>query len=144
MTDQPVWLPQAHVPVLRLDDVLLVAIQGDLQDKNAERLQQDVLEQIAADPAKGVIIDISSVEVVDSFLGRVLAEIAAGARLLAAETIVAGMRPTVAITLVELGLTLTGLRTALDVQRALRMLREQPVRPAREHGERGAYDYDRD
>jgi rsbT antagonist protein RsbS len=142
MTAQPTSLPQAHVPVQRLDDVLLVAIQGDLQDKNAERLQQDVLQRIADHPAKAVVIDISSVEVVDSFLGRVLAEIAAGARLLAAQTIVAGMRPSVAITLVELGLTLTGLRTALDVQSALRMLREHPAPAAREHGERGAYDND--
>jgi rsbT antagonist protein RsbS len=112
----------ASVPVLRLGDVLLVTLQGELEDKAAEQLQEDISEAIAGSSATGVVIDVSGVEIVDSFLGRVFAEIAASAKLLAAETVVAGMRPAVAITLVELGLTLPGLRTALDTDEALRML----------------------
>jgi rsbT antagonist protein RsbS len=110
------------VPVLRLGDILLVTLQGELHDGMAEQLQQDITERIAHTRVTGVVIDISGVDVVDSFLGRVLAEIAAGAGLLAARTVLAGMRPAVAITLVELGLTLPGLRTALDVERAMEML----------------------
>ncbi|KUJ58100.1 STAS domain-containing protein [Streptomyces sp. NPDC093228] len=117
-----------HVPVLRIGDVLLVTLQGELHDKAAEQLQQDIGEAVAGSSAGAVVIDVSGVEIVDSFLGRVFAEIAANAKLLAAETVVAGMRPAVAITLVELGLTLPGLRTALDVQEALRML-AQPSTP---------------
>ncbi|MEU8983016.1 STAS domain-containing protein [Streptomyces sp. NPDC048309] len=112
----------AHVPVLKLGHVLLVTLQGDLHDHAAEQLQQDIGEAIAASSVTGVVIDISGVEIVDSFLGRVFAEIAAQAELLAAQTVVAGMRPAVAITLVELGLTLPGLRTALDTEEAMRLL----------------------
>ncbi|MFJ9738236.1 STAS domain-containing protein [Streptomyces sp. NPDC101166] len=112
----------AHVPVLRLGDILLVTLQGDLHDSTAEQLQHDIVEAIAHSRVAGVVIDISGVEIVDSFLGRVLAEIAANARLLAAQTVVAGMRPAVAITLVELGLTLPGLRTALSTEAALALL----------------------
>ncbi|MFF0115068.1 STAS domain-containing protein [Streptomyces prasinus] len=115
-----------HVPVLRLGDILLVTLQGDLYDSAAQQLQQDLSETIVSAGVTGVVIDISGVEIVDSFLGRVLAEIAAQASLLAARTVVAGMRPAVAITLVELGLTLPGLRTALDTQAAMALL-EQPV-----------------
>jgi rsbT antagonist protein RsbS len=111
-----------HVPVLRLGDILLVTLHGELHDKSAEQLQQDIGEAIAGSSAGAVVIDVSGVEIVDSFLGRVFAEIAAHAKLLAAQTVVAGMRPAVAITLVELGLTLPGLRTALDADEALRML----------------------
>ncbi|MET8219879.1 STAS domain-containing protein [Streptomyces hirsutus] len=119
--------PEAgQVPVLRLGDILLVTLQGDLHDSTAQQLQQDLSETIASAGVTGVVIDISGVEIVDSFLGRVLAEIAAQASLLAARTVVAGMRPAVAITLVELGLTLPGLRTALDAQAAMALL-EQPV-----------------
>ncbi|MER5432559.1 STAS domain-containing protein [Streptomyces sp. NPDC002588] len=110
------------VPVLRLGDVLLVTLQGDLHDGMAAQLQQDVAEAVVRSRVTGVVIDISGVGIVDSFLGRVLAEIAAGARLLAARTVVAGMQPAVALTLVELGLTLPGLRTALSTEAALRML----------------------
>ncbi|MGW3511788.1 STAS domain-containing protein [Streptomyces sp. NPDC000994] len=110
------------MPVLRLGDVLLVTLQGDLHDSTAEQLQQDIGEAIANNAATGVVIDISGVEIVDSFLGRVLAEIAANAKLLAAQTVVAGMRPAVAITMVELGLTLPGLRTALTIEDALRLV----------------------
>ncbi|MEU7059474.1 STAS domain-containing protein [Streptomyces sp. NPDC046197] len=111
-----------HVPVLRLGDVLLVTLQGDLYDSTAEQLQQDIGETITRTRATGVVIDVSGVEIVDSFLGRVLAEIAAQARLLAAQTVVAGMRPAVAITMVELGLTLPGLRTALSTEDAMQCL----------------------
>lgn len=110
------------VPVLRLGDILLVTLQGELHDGMAEQLQQDITDRIAHTRVTGVVIDISGVDIVDSFLGRVLAEIAAGAELLAARTVLAGMRPAVAITLVELGLTLPGLRTALDVERAMELL----------------------
>ncbi|QCD56805.1 STAS domain-containing protein [Streptomyces hawaiiensis] len=110
------------VPVLQLGDVLLVTLQGELHDGMAEQLQQDITDRISHTRVSGVVIDISGVEIVDSFLGRVLAEIAAGAKLLAARTVLAGMRPAVAITLVELGLTLPGLRTALDVERAMEAL----------------------
>ncbi|MHB9848434.1 STAS domain-containing protein [Streptomyces sp. Tue6028] len=114
--------PGTHVPVLKLGNVLLVTLQGELHDRAAEQLQHDIGEAIEASSVTGVVIDISGVEIVDSFLGRVFAEIAAQAKLLAAQTVVAGMRPAVAITLVELGLTLPGLRTALDAQQAMQML----------------------
>ncbi|MFD7247194.1 STAS domain-containing protein [Streptomyces massasporeus] len=117
--------PAGHgftVPVLQLGDVLLVTLQGELHDGMAEQLQHDITTRISDSRVSGVVIDISGVEIVDSFLGRVLAEIAAGAKLLAARTVLAGMRPAVAITLVELGLTLPGLRTALDVERAMELL----------------------
>ncbi|MFG2133580.1 STAS domain-containing protein [Streptomyces sp. NPDC048751] len=114
----------APVPVLKLGDVLLVTLQGELHDGMAEQLQQDITERISQSGVTGLVIDISGVEIVDSFLGRVLAEIASVARLLAARTVLAGMRPAVAITLVELGLTLPGLVTALDVDRALELLKE--------------------
>ncbi|WAU81744.1 STAS domain-containing protein [Streptomyces sp. Qhu-G9] len=125
MTDAHSSPPWGHVPVLRLGDVLLVTLQGDLHDSTAEQLQQEISETIARSSATGVIIDISGVEIVDSFLGRVLAEIAAKARLLAARTVVAGMRPAVAITLVELGLTLPGLLTALSTEEALSLLAKE-------------------
>lgn len=114
-----------HVPVLRLGDVLLITLQGDLYDSAAEQLQRDIGETVVRTRATGVVIDISGVEVVDSYLGRVLAEIAGKAGLLAARTVVSGMRPAVAMTLVELGLTLPGLRTALDTEDALRLLAGQ-------------------
>ncbi|GAB2865399.1 STAS domain-containing protein [Streptomyces deserti] len=114
--------PAAHVPVLSLGDTLLVTLQGELHDGMAERLQQDITHRIAGSTVTGVVIDISGVDIVDSFLGRILAEIASSARLLAARTVLAGMRPAVAITLVELGLTLPGLLTALDVERAMELL----------------------
>ncbi|MGA5413828.1 STAS domain-containing protein [Streptomyces pseudogriseolus] len=123
-----------HVPVLRLGDVLLVTLQGDLHDGMASQLQQDLAETIAASRVTGVVIDISGVEIVDSFLGRVLAETAAQTELLAARTVVAGMRPAVAITLVELGLTFPELRTALTTEAALELL-AQPIVARRPGGE---------
>jgi rsbT antagonist protein RsbS len=115
----------AHVPVLRLGDVLLVTLQGDLYDSTAQQLQQDIADTISSSGVTGVVIDISGMEIVDSFLGRVLAEIAAQCSLLAARTVVAGMRPAVAITLVELGLTLPGLLTALNTEAAMDLLGRQ-------------------
>ena len=122
MTDAFFIPATAHVPVLRLGDVLLVTLPGDLHDSSAEQLQEDIAETITRTRATGVVLDISGVEIVESLLGRVLAEIAANARLLAAQPVVAGMRPAVAITLVELGLTLPGLRTALSTEEAMRSL----------------------
>nr|WP_197290013.1 STAS domain-containing protein [Streptomyces sp. Z38] len=119
---------------MRLGDVLLVTLQGDLHDGMAAQLQQDLAETIVASRVTGVVIDISGVEIVDSFLGRVLAETAAQTELLAARTVVAGMRPAVAITLVELGLTFPELRTALNTEAALAML-AQPVVANRPGGE---------
>ncbi|MFD7242359.1 STAS domain-containing protein [Streptomyces massasporeus] len=110
------------MPVLALGDTLLVTLQGELQDSTAEQLQHDITRRIAHGPVRGVVIDISGVDTVDSFLGRVLAEIASSAALMGARTVLAGMRPAVAITLVELGLALPGLVTALDVERSLSLL----------------------
>ncbi|MFF7240564.1 STAS domain-containing protein [Streptomyces collinus] len=119
--NQPLTGP-VQVPVLALGGILLVSLQGELHDGMAEQLQHDLTSRVSAGDVTGVVIDISGVDMVDSFLGRVLGEIAAMARLLAARTVIAGMRPAVAITLVELGLTLPGLVTALDVDRALELL----------------------
>jgi rsbT antagonist protein RsbS len=112
-----------RVPILKLGRILLVSIQVDLQDQTALALQEDLSERIVATAARGVLIDISGVEIVDSFIGRMLSTIASISRVLDAETVVVGMRPAVAITLVELGLSLGGVRTALDVEKGLRMLR---------------------
>ena len=111
-----------RVPILRIGDVLLVAIQIDLQDHIALQLQDDLSQRIVETGAKGVLIDISALEIVDSFVGRMISTTAAVSRVLDAETVVVGMQPAVAITLVELGLTLDGVRTALDVDRGLAIL----------------------
>jgi len=122
-----------RVPVLPLGDVLLVSIQVDLEDQLALRLQEDLAEKIVATGVHGVIIDITALDIVDSFVGRMLATIASVSRVLDAETVVVGMRPAVAITLVELGLPLRGIRTALNVELGLRMLREaRPEAPVEE------------
>jgi rsbT antagonist protein RsbS len=111
-----------RVPILTLGDVLLVSIQIDLQDRTALALQEDLSDRIVTTGARGVIIDISALEIVDSFIGRMLSTVAAISNVLDAETVVVGMRPAVAITLVELGLSLGGVRTALDVERALTII----------------------
>lgn len=111
-----------RVPILRIGEVLLVSIQVDLQDDIAIALQDDLSQRIVDTGAKGVLIDISALEIVDSFVGRMISTTAAVSRVLDAETVVVGMQPAVAITLVELGLTLSGVRTALDVDRGLAML----------------------
>lgn len=110
------------IPVLRMGDLLLVSIQVDLHDRLAMRLQEDLAERIVSDRARGVLIDISALDIVDSFMGRVLSNTAMIARVLDAETIVVGMQPAVAITLVELGLDLGGVRTALNVELGMKML----------------------
>jgi rsbT antagonist protein RsbS len=116
-----------RIPILRMGEVLLVSIQIDMQDKVALELQDDLTDQIVRTEAKGVLIDISGLELVDSFIGRILSNIASMARLLGAHTVVVGMRPAVAITLVELGLSLEGVDTALDLERGLRHLRRAGV-----------------
>lgn len=120
-----------RVPVLRIGDVLLVSIQVDLEDQTVLNLQEDLAAQIVARSARGVVIDITAVEIVDSFVGRMLATIAAISRMLDAETVVVGMRPAVAITLVELGLSLGGVRTALDLEKGLALLRRSDSRTDR-------------
>ncbi|MFI9155560.1 STAS domain-containing protein [Streptomyces sp. NPDC053367] len=128
--------PEGRVPVLRLGGVLLVTLQGDLHDGTAEQLQQDIGETVADSGVSGLVIDLSGVEIIDSFMGRVISDIAAQSRLLAAQTVVAGMRPAVAITLVELGLTLPGLRTALSTEEAMRVLGAEAASVARGGRER--------
>jgi rsbT antagonist protein RsbS len=112
------------IPILRMGDFLLVTIQVDMHDRLAIGLQDDLTRTISATAARGVLIDISSLEMVDSFIGRMLANIAAMSRVLDAETVVVGMQPAVAITLVELGLPLPGIRTALNVDSGMELLRE--------------------
>jgi rsbT antagonist protein RsbS len=113
-----------RVPILKIGEVLLVSIQVDLEDQMAVQLQEDIAERVVATGAHGVIIDITALDIVDSFVGRMLSTIAAISRVLDADTVVVGMRPAVAITLVELGLSLDGVRTALDVERGMAILAE--------------------
>ena len=112
-----------QIPILKMGEFLLVTIQVDMHDRLALALQDDLTNAIAKFGARGVLIDISSLEIVDSFIGRVLANIAAMSSVLDAKTVVVGMRPAVAITLVELGLELPGVRTALNVERGMILLR---------------------
>jgi rsbT antagonist protein RsbS len=116
------------IPILKLGDFLLVTIQVDMHDRLAMRLQDDLTQRIVQAKARGVLIDISALEMVDSFIGRMLANIALMARMLDAETVVVGMRPAVAITLVELGLSLKGVRTALNVDQGMELLRELGIK----------------
>ena len=112
-----------RIPILRMGDTLLVTIQVDMQDQTALMLQDDLAGQIAKTGASGVMIDISALEIVDSFVGRMLTSISGIARILSATTVVVGMQPAVAITLVELGLSLEGVKTALNVERGIALLR---------------------
>jgi rsbT antagonist protein RsbS len=112
-----------RIPILKMGEYLIVTIQVDMHDRLAMTLQDDLTGRIVSARAKGVLIDISALEMVDSFIGRMLGDIAAMSRVLDAETVVVGMRPAVAITLVELGLSLKGVRTALNVERGMEMLR---------------------
>ena len=112
-----------RIPILQMGDCLLVTIQVDLQDRAAVSLQDDLASKIESSGARSVLIDISALEIVDSFIGRMLAGISGIARVLDAATVVVGMQPAVAITLVELGLSLNGVRTALNVERGMRLLR---------------------
>jgi rsbT antagonist protein RsbS len=112
-----------RIPILKMGDHLLVTIQVDMHDRLAMTLQDDLTARISKDHARGVLLDISSLEVVDSFMGRMIGNIAAMSRVLDAETVVVGMQPAVAITLVELGLSLAGVRTALNVDRGMALLK---------------------
>lgn len=116
-----------RIPILRMGDVLLVTIQVDMHDRLAMTLQDDLTNRITQTYTRGVLIDISALEIVDSFIGRILGNIARMSRVLDAETVVVGMQPAVAITLVELGLSLTGIRTALNVDKGMRLLRSSGV-----------------
>ena len=111
-----------RIPILRMGDLLLVTIQVDMHDRLAMTLQDDLTERIVRDHAKGVLIDISALDLVDSFIGRMISNTAAMARVLDAQTVVVGMQPAVAITLVELGLTLHGVKTALNVENGMALL----------------------
>lgn len=116
-----------RIPILRMGAFLVVTIQVDMHDKLALTLQDDLTNRIAEMGAKGVLIDISSLEIVDSFIGRTLANIASMAKVLDAETVVVGMQPAVAITLVELGMSLPGIRTALNVESGMEFLQQTMV-----------------
>ena len=114
-----------RIPILKLGDALLVTIQVDMHDRLATALEEDLTNKIVTLGAKGVVIDISALEIVDSFIGRMLDNIASVSRILDADTVVVGMRPAVAITLVELGLSLTGVRTALNVDRGMALIQRR-------------------
>ena len=114
-----------RIPILQMGDLLLVTIQVDMHDQLALTLQDDLTEKIQRTSARGVLIDISALDIVDSFIGRMISTISALARIMDATTVVVGMQPAVAITLVELGLTLPGVITALNVERGMKLLRER-------------------
>ena len=114
---------QERIPILQMDEILLVTIQVDMHDRLALQLQDDLTSKICDTGAKGVLIDISSLEIVDSFIGRVLSNISTMARVLDARTVVVGMQPAVAITLVELGLSLEGVHTALNAAKGMALMR---------------------
>jgi rsbT antagonist protein RsbS len=114
-----------RIPILKLGDALLVTIQIDMHDRLATALEEDLTAKIVSFSARGVLIDISALEIVDSFIGRMLDNIAAVSRILDATTVVVGMRPAVAITLVELGLSLSGVKTALNVERGMALIQRR-------------------
>jgi rsbT antagonist protein RsbS len=125
------------IPILRMGDFLLVTIQVDMHDRLAMTLQDDLTNRISETGARGVLIDISSLEIVDSFIGRMLGNIASMSRVLDAQTVVVGMQPAVAITLVELGMSLEGVRTALNVDAGMELLHKSVN--GREESEYGSY-----
>jgi len=117
-----------RIPILRMGKILLVTIQVDMHDQLAVRLLDDLTNMVTKTRANGVLIDISALDMVDSFIGRMLADVAATSRILDAKTVVVGMQPAVAITLVELGMSLPGVHTALDVERGMELLGESSGR----------------
>jgi rsbT antagonist protein RsbS len=127
-----------HIPILKVGRCLLVSIQIDMHDQLALALQDDLTKKLVATRARGVLIDISALDLVDSFIGRMLSNIAGMARVLDAQTVVVGMRPQVAITLVELGLTLTGIQTALNVDKGLEVINRLIEDPVGDDSARGA------
>ena len=128
-----------RIPILRMGNFLLVTIQVDMHDKLALTLQDDLTNRIAEVGARGVLIDISSLEIVDSFIGRTLANIASMAKVLDAETVVVGMQPAVAITLVELGMSLPGIRTALNVESGMQFLQQTAAAYPEDEDDDGDY-----
>jgi rsbT antagonist protein RsbS len=126
-----------RIPILRMGNFLLVTIQVDMHDKLALTLQDDLTNRIAEVGSRGVLIDISSLEIVDSFIGRTLANIASMAKVLDAETVVVGMQPAVAITLVELGMSLPGIRTALNVESGMQFLQQTAAAYAEDEDDDG-------
>lgn len=114
----------ARVPLIRVGDVLFASVPEDINDREATDLQDELFQLLERSEAEGVILDVSLLQLIDSFLGRMLREIALGARLLGAQTVVVGIQPAVAVTLVELGMELTGVRTALNSDKGLRLLRQ--------------------
>ena len=123
-----------RIPILKMGDFLLVTIQIDLYDRLALTLENDLINMVSKSNSKGVLIDISAVSIVDSFMGRILGNIAAMSRILDAETVVVGMQPAVAITLVELGLTLAGVHTALNVEKGMELLQSKII-PSKANGD---------
>jgi rsbT antagonist protein RsbS len=113
-----------RIPILRMGDTLLVTIQVDMHDQLAVRLLDDLTTMVTRTHVRGVVIDISALDMVDSFIGRMIGDVAATSRILDAATVVVGMQPAVAITLVELGMSLPGVRTALDVEKGMELLRD--------------------
>lgn len=122
-----------RIPILKMGDFLLVTIQVDMHDRLVMNLQDDLTEKISRCQAKGVLIDISALEIVDSFIGRMIANIANMSRVLDAKTVVTGMQPAVAITLVELGLSLDGVKTALNVDRGIALLQAESLEEEYDH-----------
>src|SRR5580692_1463308 len=129
-----------RIPILKIGDFLLVTVQVDMHDRLAVTLQDDLTDRIVSSRARGVLIDISALDIVDSFIGRMLGNIAGMARILDAETVVVGMQPSVAITLVELGLSLPGIRTALNVEKGMALLRSALEADVDEEGDAGSED----
>jgi rsbT antagonist protein RsbS len=130
-----------RIPILKLGSFLLVTIQVDLYDRLALNLENDLISMVSKTEARGVLIDISAVSIVDSFMGRILGNIASMSKIMDAETVVVGMQPAVAITLVELGLTLQGVHTALDVEKGMELLQKKiGLNPAYPQDEEDADD----